>query len=313
MYQQLFREMLAGRRFEEMRQMAQTLLDNEQLSTREKAVCHDALALAHSFLNDHGKAVPAGEIAVYLARESGDFDLLGEAIYHSGIVYGRRRWHEPAADRFEEYFQYLSLYTTAKELQPKVLFNQGVAYRWLRDYRTSVKKLRQAWELVRETQGQRQQNYRWDLVWVCMLAGELDGVPELLAQGRAYLNQHPEDREAYFQQLNDEARYALLTGDLADAYKKAMEVIKQGDAFPDMQAVAGLTVHYLAVKRGMHLDALIIGCYVKQKAAAARRPDLDEEISKSIIEIDARSDGALMRELLNQLGYLRPSPKSRGK
>lgn len=311
MQRRMFRTLIQNKQWLALRDLANEMLAAPGLSVLDQAVAHDGLCLALSFLDQHGQAVGSGEIAAYLAKQAGDYDLLGEALYHSGIAYGRMRMLERAVERFEEFTQYLDHYVEARSLYPKVLLNQGIAYRWLHDFESAADKLAEAWALVENPFAPEVQPIRQDLVWTYMLDKRLGEVPQLLELGRRYVADHPEDQYARFDQMNDEARYAYLSGDLALAFDLASVVLQEGGSFPGIQAEAGLTIHYAALAKGMYKQALAVGFMVKIHAGKARREDLDAEVTRSMTETDLDHDGVLMRELLAEMGQIRSPMKAR--
>jgi hypothetical protein len=118
-----------------------------------------------------------------------------------------------------------------------------------------------------------------------------------------YLVQYPNDLDARARHWNNLAFHAYMTGEYRRAMETAARIVGLRGATPLRKAYACLTLHYTARAMGKERVAMGMGVLARIQASVARRPDVEEEASRSLLQMLQQREGVpLMEDLFAHLG-----------
>ncbi|MFZ5815664.1 MAG: hypothetical protein ACOY93_10240 [Bacillota bacterium] len=298
-------DLLRQGRFGECQERAENLLLRGGLDQKGRAAVYLALSRSLSSVHANQEALGPAELAVHYARDSGDNDLLGRAICHSAYAYHENRLYKRAAARLAEYFYYYSLYKQARSLEGWVLFNMAVFYRAMGRGSKALEYYAKAyrWSLSEGSSPQQVEKCRANLTWQLLRLGDI-GSAELLLQGsEEYLLQFPNDLDARSRHWNNLAFHAFMAGAHQQAMEMAARVLGLQGVSPLRKAYACLTLHFTARALGRERVAAGMAVLARIQASVARRPDLEEEATRALLQMRQEKEGLpLMEDLFAQLG-----------
>lgn len=310
---QMLQKLLDRQDYRLCTEVARELLADEGLSVQDKAEVQHALCRSLIRLGEGQEAVGAGEIAVFLARQNADWDLLGRAIVDSGCAYFMAGCYDKAVARLAEFGEYREHFDQALRFAGQVHYNTGIALHALHRYPEAAEHFARARAHAQQCGDLAEaDDCRRNQVWNLMRGGKLADVPALLAEGDRYVADHPNDTRAHFDHLNDRAFYLYLEGQHAEAVPLINEVLETAGGYPEIQAWAALTAHYIAKAEGLWPEALRMGIIANNHAFKAGRLDQSAEIENSVHEIVAAQGEQPVMDLLDQLGvrYRKPGKGS---
>lgn len=292
------------------REQAERLLFQGDLDPVGLAGTYLALSRSLSALCANQEALGPAELALHFARDCGESDLLGSAICHSAYVYCENRLYKRAVARLAEYFYYYSLYREARSLEGWVLYNMGVFYRAMGRGTKALEYYTKAlrWQERERAEPQELERCRANLAWQALKLGQVELAEACMAGSAAYLELYPSDMDARARHWNNLAFHAYLTGAHRRAMELASQVVGLRGVSPLRKAYACLTLHYTARSLGKERVAVGMAVLARIQASVARRPDVEEEASRSLLQMLQERDGLpLMEDLFAQLGLaMRP-------
>ncbi|MFZ5827641.1 MAG: hypothetical protein ACOY94_25335 [Bacillota bacterium] len=300
-------DLLREGRYGECREGAEALLLQGGLDRRGLAAVYLALSRSLSGASANQEALGPAELAVHYGRDCGDNDLLGRAICHSAYVYHENRLYKRAVARLAEYFYYYSLYVDARLLEGWVLYNMAVFYRAMgrgaKALEYYVKAYR--WHLGEEAPPQQVEKCRANLAWQHLKMGEIGPAEACMEGSEEYLHRFPNDLDARSRHWNNLAFHAYMTGSYRRAMETAARVVGLRGATPLRKAYACMTLHHTARALGKERVAIGMAVLARIQASVARRPDVEEEASRSLLQILQQREGLpLMEDLFSELGLV---------
>lgn len=300
-------DLLRQGRFGECRAGAETLLLQGDLDPQGLGGVYLALSRSLSALYANQEALGPAELAVHYARQCGDNDLLGRAICHSAYVYHENRLYKRAVARLAEYFYYYSLYRYARSLEGWVLYNMAVFHRAMgrgtKALEYYVKAYR--WHLSEGAEPQLVEKCRANLAWQHLKMGELEPAEVYMEGSEEYLIQFPNDLDARARHWNSLAFHAYMTGSYRRAMETAAHVVGLRGVTPLRKAYACMTLHYTARSLGKERVAIGMAVLARIQASVARRPDVEEEANRCLLQMLQQREGLpLMEDLFSELGLI---------
>lgn len=297
-------DMLKDEDYGPCRVEAEAMLHAGDLTPGDKAAVFHALSRSLCGLGFNQEALGPGELAVHFARETEQWDLLGRAICNLAFIYGLNRLYYAAVVRMEEYFDYLSRYDRSGSLVGWVYYNQAVFYREWGQMQRALECYEKAyqWSLAYETDPERTEKCRANLAWHCLRMGLCDRVSPLLSLSDRYLKERPDDRDAITRHWNNLAYQAYLQGDYERTVDIALATVRAAADLPVRRAYACLILHHTARALGMPKQAAGLAVLVRIQAFAARRPDIDEEVCRSVMQVQQQAGISLVEDLFRDLG-----------
>lgn len=279
--------LLSEQRHSECLETAEQFLTKPDLPDVERAQAYLALSLSRAKLLHIQEAITPGELAAYFSRQSGAYDLLGRALCHLAVLYHETRLNQRAVGCLEQYFQFFTLYTRAKELEGWVLAYLGQCYQAEGRHPKALEYLGKAyrWHWYQVSSPQSLDEHRAEFIWQALQLGQVDEARPLLADSECYLCQAPNDLEARARYWNNVSYLHYLTYDYSAATKHALSVVHMSNIPALRRAQGCLTLHHIAKAMGRHKEALGWGALVRVQAHLARRPDLADEVTRSILHM----------------------------
>ncbi|HYF93815.1 MAG TPA: hypothetical protein VD969_16505 [Symbiobacteriaceae bacterium] len=295
--------MLGERRYGECRDAASQLLQARDLTEPEKAQVFLALSDSRYALHAGQEAIGPAELAVYFGRQGGDYDLVGRALCHLATLYHESGLQKRAVNCLDEFFQYFGLYTRARALEGWVLSQLGLYYQAMGRGGKALDYFKRAyaWHMATGATPQALEEQRGRLVWQYLKLGNLDEAGELLGLSGAYLKGAPNDLDARACYLNNLAYRYFLIGRYGTAIDSAVQALQVRNASALRKGQACLTLHYAAKAMGLIPEAMGLGTLARIQANVARRPDIEEEATRSMLHIQQYQGLPLMDELLRSL------------
>lgn len=303
----LLSDLLRHGRYADCREVAETLLLRGGLDQWGLAVVYLALSRSLSALHANQEALGPAELAVHYARDCGDNDLLGRAICHSAYIYHETGLSKRAVARLTEYFSYHSLYKQARSLEGWAFFNMAVSYRAIGRGTKAVEYYGKAyrWHVSEGADPQQVERCRANLAWQHLKMGEIEPAEAFMEGSEEYLVQYPNDLDARARHWNNLAFHAYMTGEYRRAMETAARLVGLRGVTPLRKAYACLTLHYTARAMGQERVAMGMGVLARIQASVARRPDVEEEASRSLLQMLQQREGIpLMEDLFSQLGLV---------
>lgn len=292
-------------RYAECRGAAEALLQSGGLDPADQAGAYLALSQSLSALQANQEALGSAELAVHYARDCGDNDLLGRAICHSALVYYQNGLHKRAVSRLNEYFRYHALYRQARRLEGWVLHSLGLFYRAMGRGEQALAYFEKAWRWKVQEGGEPDQleECRSDLIWQLLRHGDVDAAEGLLAESETHLSHRPEDRDGRARYWINLAYHHHMTGLHRRAMEAASQVVAVRGIAPVWKAQACLIIHHAARAVGKEQVAAGMAILARIQAGLARRPDLEEEATRSLLQmLQQHEEPPRLEELLAELG-----------
>ncbi|HEY3364803.1 MAG TPA: hypothetical protein VGK74_07125 [Symbiobacteriaceae bacterium] len=299
-------DLLRQERFGDCTAAAEGWLQRGGLTVPQKALVFWALTRSLTRAQAGQEAIGPGELAVHFSRESGQYDLLGQALVHLASVCFDNRLHRRALLALEGYFHYYTLYGEARGLEGRVFHLIALCDQATGRPAKAVEYHQKAyrWHTGRGAEPQQVDWYRAALAWQYLQLGQTEPVNVLLRDSEAYLLLAPNDLDARVRLWNNRAYLCLLTGDHRGAIDIAIRAATLRGAAPGRKAQAFLILHYTAKAMGCARIALGIGVLAKVHATVARRVDVEEEVSRSMFQMQQQDRLPLVDELFQELSRI---------
>ena len=299
-------ELLQANRYRACKEAAEALLSRGALSAGEQAQVHLALSSCLAALQESQASLGPAEIAVHLAREAREYDLLGRASYHLAQVCHENRLHKRALSALDMYFHCFTLYRLSKGLEGRVFHLTALGHQALGRGGKALEYFRKAlgWSVQHGEHPQIVETCRADLIWQLLRMGELEPTGRLLTESGAYFRLAPNDLEARARYLNNLAYRFCLQGDYPEAISHALLLIELRGIAPAHKAQACLTLQRSTQALGLTRESLGLGLLAKIQAAVARRSDIEEEAVRALLQLRQGEEPPMMESLVQNLNHL---------
>ncbi len=296
-------DLLDAGRYTDCREAAEVLIRHGNLSPVEKAQVFLALSDSLAAMQSKQKAIGPGELAAHFCRETHQYDLLGRTLYHLGSLYHEVRLDKRALSCLQEYFRYVSLYRRARALEGRILHQMALCHRVMGRSKKALEYFRKAlnWQRQHEPDVQRCERYRADLIRQHLQLVQAEPSVPLLSESHAYVKQHPGDLQARAAYLNNRALLALTERDYAAAVQAASRVIRLRGVPRAQRAEAYLILFETARAMDLHREALGMGVLTRIQAGIARRPDIEDAVSRAIIQMQQHGNIPPVDELFRRI------------
>jgi tetratricopeptide (TPR) repeat protein len=294
-------ELLRAQRFGECREAAGTMLRRVGLSPADKAQAFLALSRSLAALHAHQESLAPAELAAHFAQEGAEYDLLGRSLCHLATVCHDNRLYKRAASCLADYFQHFTLYDRAKALEGWAFHLSARCHQAMGRSDKAAEYYEKAYRWHRDTDPQQWEQHRAELIWHCLRQGRLDGIATLLSESETYLNATPNDLEARGRYLANLAYRSFMVGEYQASIETAIRLMGIRGLSPVRRAQACIILHHTAKAMGMLREAMGMGVLARIQASVARRPDLEEEVVRSMLQLQQRDGVPLMEELFRVL------------
>jgi tetratricopeptide (TPR) repeat protein len=281
---QLAELMMAGE-YRRCLQRATHMLDEErplhEVAQIQAMICRSSLELT-----DYFAAVSAGVLALALAEEAGDPDMLGSVLVDLGTALSRIRRYGQALSAFDRFLQGLPDYTVAQRFEGTVL--ERMAETLLADGRAAEALARysqaRAWFIG---QGDREAALRCSraMLGICLESGQVERARAYLEEGERYLAECPTDSRFLSDHLLDRALYHSLTGQVGESIRDAFLALEAAEDRLDQQCRAHLLLARNAMAEGRPVDAVIFVLAARVSAIDGRLYQLEFEATELLIRL----------------------------
>lgn len=293
--------LLTQGQFDACKIMAEALIAQQialpQPDDQELARLHLILCRTLVGLEDYKSATAKADIAAFLARKLKDDALLEEALYRAGGCCIRSGDYRPAIHRLTE-----SLDCGSAVFREETQYNRGLAYDSQGAYSYAVADYEAA---LRSAAGRKPHVARVcsiNLAWVLIRLREFTRAEEILTMLSEEAGGHQQDEVLQLQVAHDRLHMAYLKGRHGEALTQALAALRRsGKNYPHIRAQILLTLVSLAVDGGLPQQAFTFGLLAKRLAAQARRPDIDEKVSRQLQAIEYQVGSEHLVESLHKL------------
>lgn len=272
--------------------LAEQLLLKGGWSLSEMAGINLVICRCRLGIQDPYGAIAAGMLAVKLAKDIGEFDLLGRALLNLGTAYVGIRQHDQALQQFYTYLDYRQEYHEALRLEGAIWRHIGVTHQRKLESQKAVEALTRA----RQWYAEREVDYSTfacshDLINTYLQMHEtdpvhtLEPVKDLLAHQKEIA--HRNQRETYYKgtYLLDLAATYLAEGRAARAMvsaNQAME-IHRGDRLHSFHCE--MILHRCEMERGNPRQALGHALAARVYAVGGRFYELEFLASQAMADV----------------------------
>lgn len=283
------REWLAAGQYQRVKETAESWLLKPDLSADELALYNTALCAALVAMKEPVEALGPGERGLDAARRSGSPDAVAEALLYLADAYLGASHYSRAINLMNELLAVTPHSDRAQGWIGRVCDSLGSAYRALGRHERALENHRRAYEWGNRHEDEAAiAGYRAHLIWAELKTGQLEAAAALLQEEAGYVSSAPGDTLAQARHLNNRAYLAFLQRDYSEATHGALQVFNLGKGMPGERARACITLHATARALGLPREAMGMGMLAKIQAQAARRPDLDDEVTKSMLQVQTR-------------------------
>lgn len=270
-----------------------------ELAKVNLVVCRSRLGL-----HDASGAVAPGLLAIKLARDTGEWDVLGRALLNVGSAFIGIREYDQALHQLYSYFEYRHYYASAARFEGAVWKSIGVAHQRKLETEQAVDAFQRArtW-FARRDVDLSVFTCTHDLIATYLQhaaqggAHSLEAVAELLQNQREIVLKYPDDTYYRGTHLSDQAAYYLQAGRYRRAIVcalKAMEV-RQGD--PELAFYCHMVLHECSKVMGDSKQALGYALAARVQAIQARHFELEFLASQAMVEVIRQKGARVVREL----------------
>lgn len=287
-------DLLAQKAWDACAELAAKAFTQDDLAPEQKAFLHYALCRSYSNLERYRDALQPGQLAIYLAEEIKDYELLGRSILEVAWVQhkipGMERW---AVDTQQRYFAFYPFYKELKDRYVTAQYNLGVYLRAGGQYEEAFLQFKTAYQEGRKRGENRVAHLaRSNAVWEALRLERLTEAEALIQQGQGERLDDPQLRAAH---LLDQAQLALLKGNMALACHQAMRAAVECRHLPDLLARSVEVLHVVADRQHDGELALVAGVFAKVLAESDDRQDIVAQVSGSIRSLALRYPEAVER------------------
>lgn len=301
------RRLLDEHKWELCAALAEEVFLHGKLTSQEKAFVCYARCRSLSHMEKYSSALEPGQIAVVLAQEVADYNLLGRSLLELAYVQAHVLGQElHAVENLRKCISYKDHF--AGELKARlgmIYYNLAVAERAALQHEQALEHARLAWEACDQaSQHEAREQVRRSYCWQALVVNDLELASQLLSLGEAHFRLHPNDPELRMYMLVDKAQFAFLNEDYPLAVSLAMEAIPLADQVDEHAILASsLTIWSRACERlGNLQDALAIGIWALREAQRSCRPEFIGQTRRNLRGVrmdDRHAVDATMSSLLS--------------
>lgn len=256
-------------------------------------------------MNDLYGAIPSGQLAVKLARDLEEWDLLGRALLNLGTALVGTRQYDQALLQFYTYLEHLPHYSASRRLEGAAWKNIGIAHQRKLETDRAIDALNRARQwFAKQEIDHSTFTCTHDLVNTYLQKYEAGPDPSLLTKVEELLRYEKEivrrqAADTYFRSLYlyDQAAYYMHCGRLGRAMvcaMKAMEV-RKGDF--GLAFHSNMVLHRCTRSLGDAKQALGYAIAARVQALQGRHFELEFLATQAMAEVIREQGTRVVREL----------------
>ncbi len=264
----------------------------------QKAFLNYALCRSLSNLNKYGAALEPGQVAVCLAEDIRDWDLLGRSLIELAWAQHKVRGVEwQAVHTQRRYFDHYERYKEpARRHYLTAMLNLGEYHRVAGEHEESLVQFERAYEAAKaRKEADLAETCRQNATWQALQLNRLDLARKLIKQGKEYVERHPGDDKVNAGYLIDEAQLCLLEGKYEDATAIAIEAAVRAQNIRLLFTDALDILHRVGKATGDTEGALAVAILAKANAEKEEKQNLVNDLRASIREMAIRHPEAVDR------------------
>lgn len=270
-----------------------------QLAQLNLIICRCRLGL-----NDPYGAVPSGLLAVKLARDVKDWDLLGRSLLNAGTACVGIRQYDQALQNFYGYFEHQVHYQEARRLEGAIWRHIGVTHQLKLESEKAIDAFKRARNWFEKQQvDQSSFAVTHDLVNTLLQMhdsgklNELDELPPLLDFEKQFVRKYPYDSYYYATHRLDQANYYAHVGRLGRAIVCAMQAMEVRREDFMLTFHCHMVLHRCTMQLGSAKQAFGYALAARMAAVKGRHFDLEFVASQAMVSVIRKQGPDVVREL----------------
>jgi len=267
--------------------------DTEAKARIQAAICRCSLELTDFFA-----AAQAGDLAIELAEQIADSDLLGFILIDLGTARGEIRLYQQSVMDFERFLTELPSFTAARCMEGTVLRRLATVLQRNGKPEAALIRLHQAqsWFYRYGDEASATETLRC-MIRVHLELKQFDLVMSLLEECERYALNHQLDREFLSNHLLDRAIFQLTVCKYDVAVKEGFQALEAADGRIVQQCQAHLVISQAALALDKPKDALSFAMAARVAAIDARRYDLEFEASEILFRLLKERGTRVLKEI----------------
>lgn len=270
-----------------------------QLAQLNLIICRCRLGM-----NDPYGAVPSSLLAVKLARDVKDWDLLGRSLLNAGTACVGIRQYDQALQNFYAYFEHQVEYKGARRLEGAIWRHIGIAHQLKLESGKAIDAFNRAREwFARNKIDHSSFAVTHDLINTYFQvhetnpAASLDEIPELLQHQKRISNRNPHDSYYYSNYLLDKASYYYIQKRYGRAIVCAMQAMEVRSEDFLLTFHCHMVLHRCTLQLGNPKQAFGYALAARMAAVRGRHFDLEFVASQAMVSVIRKQGPDLVREI----------------
>lgn len=274
------------------------------MSLSEMAQLNMVICRCRLGLQDSYGAIPSGLLAVKLARDIGEWDILGRALLNVGTAYVGARQYDEALQHFYGYFEHLNRYTTAQRFEGAIWKSIGTAHQRKLETRQAI----DAFERARRWYSRRSVDHSvftctHDLINTYLQASEqnpefhLDSVTNLLKDEKAIARRNAGETYYLGTYLLDQASWYLRQERIGRAMVSAMKALEVRKGDHQLAFHCHMVLHRCNLGLGDMKQALGYALAARVEALQGRHYELEFLAAQAMADVIRREGTSVLQQL----------------
>ncbi|HEY3364501.1 MAG TPA: hypothetical protein VGK74_05570 [Symbiobacteriaceae bacterium] len=270
-----------------------------EMSQLNMVICRCRLGLQDSY-----GAIPSGLLAVKLARDIGEWDILGRALLNVGTAYVGARQYDEALQHFYSYFEHLNRYATAHRFEGAVWKSIGTAHQRKLETKLAI----DAFERARRWFSRRGVDHSTftcthDLINTYLQAAERDPdfqlqpVADLLKEQKAIARSNSDDTFYRGTYLLDQASFYLHQNRVGRAMVSAMKAMEVRKGDHQLVFHSHMVLHRCNLTLGDMKQALGYALAARVEALQGRHYELEFLAAQAMADVIRREGTEVLQQL----------------
>jgi tetratricopeptide (TPR) repeat protein len=284
---EVLEQLVADGKYREAIKLAEQILSDGVETPHRLLQVQCAIVIARCWLREYEAACAAGEAALSLARELGDWESFGKVALFVSTANSRLGLHEVAIRYTYEYLAHLDECGPSQEAY--AWFNLGNYFLNLGRAADATKAFTRALEVNKRRRDHRNAHgARHALIQACLEAHDYGPIPRLIAQSAAYLRRHPQGQmvqDSWVYHMRLRAEYALATGRPHRAMAVALAGLQRAEDTPYHLSMFHILLTKVAESQNRPVEAVGHAIAARTYARLSGRADLEAEASEILYQV----------------------------
>lgn len=290
--------------FDKCLRLAEQMLLRGGMTLAEMAQVNFVICRCRVGLKDSYGAINSGLLAVKLARDAQEWDIVGRALLNVGTAYLATRQYPLALQHLYAFLENLHLYTTAHRFEGAIWRTIGVAHQRNLESAQAIDALEKAIKWFKKHDADHSAfSCTHDLVHTYLYLNEskqklpLDPVPRLLDQEKQFVHKYPEDPSYQGIYQYDRAAYYLRLKRYGRAMVCAMKALDAAKGDHQLSSQSHMILYECFRDLGDAKQAMGYALAARVEAIQGRHYDLEFLAATAMTELIRRTGTEAIREL----------------